>query len=1515
VANSRRYFYFLASVAVVVASTATAPPARAIFWNNDPAHGVTSASGLTDRVDWFQNVHTINNTSNNTFGTTTLLDSEWAITVRHVVQNGGNYGQITAPENVYVNVFGTRYYADQIFTPDGGSEMALVHLRGGVNGALDARGTINSSFDDAGRLVHVGGYGHRGYFGSTSSQGAGSFRRAYNFPYVAGNGQLRIIADGESQLSANGLLEGTVGSGDSGGPMWAFYGRGFDVENATLDDWRLVGLTATGSGGSNGEPWGGSSNYTRVANYANWINNTLNSLPAPGPATTDAWVQDSGSGLYDSGGDKFSVTGPNAEPAVRASFGPDGAGYTLDSIGDRLSMTAIVDTTLPLGNTQMRIGMFDDAGGTIPGDVSGGTPWNGYFVSSASEGRGQGLFEKGTNGGGIGQWWSMNSPNTALSVGGAVVPTGAFDDAVGIQLMPAGRYTVALDYTREAEGLRIDWSTVQIGAGGQPNGVYEHSGSVLDTSPAADSWNYNQLGFYLYSGAFTGSIIVDDVEVMFDPSILPGDYNGDGAVDAADYTVWRDTFGQMGSGLAADGDNSGTVDELDYDVWKNGFGVGGAGALEGFVRVPEPAAIWLLVGGIMTCLGKRFRCDFLATLRCERVQPLAVALVATCALLLATNASAAVLSSKRGFADTGAGHYNLQATGAGWYYTWGTGVGNPDNFDANHYPMFWSTPGQNTINDVKSRNPEYVLGFNEPERPDQANLSVSQAINSWTNISNSFTGTSTKLVSPAVADTGEGQAWLSSFMQQASANNLKVDAVGFHWYGVSNPNNPAGAASSFLSRVDSYHNQYNKPVFITEFAIHDWGGNYSDEAIIEANRQFINIVIPELESRSYVAGYSWYHWFNDAHLYDGSPAKPTPMAYNYVGAVGSGQAENIAGRDYGEHVAYLTGGDLTKNGSAASQLRYVNALAGASTISGNADWALESTNWVRIQPDATLRKSGANTITIPTGGSVTNNGLLEVSEGRLEIGSPVVGAGKVRISGGGTLAMFGASTLSTSPKVEVRSGGVLDLTGMPRGLNLFEGQTLDNAPGGTVAGLVNALGGTLVTGGGNFAGNLAARSGAIVRVGGDAAGVATRYLVDNFESYNTGDVRSVASPPWTAHQDTSLADVESYSGNKVLTYGWSSDFRGASRNLPDANIIENDESATFFFRINSKTDDPDHNFGLGDRASTGAADFGDYEAQLRMTQGSSAGAFALDARSGSSFSALANGLALNTWYNIWMVVDQSTDTFDLYMNTGAVDATAANKLNASPLSFRNGTASALNTILGLGAPAPIDNAVRIDDLFYFEGFDLTNPLAGFDPGVVWSAETMTIDGTFSLMEGATLQIDLGGAAAGEFDMLEVGGTADLAGELHVSLANGFTPSPGDLFPVLNAADVSGMPSLDGEAGFSLVNTAEGLSLYFGDLPAGDYDRNGTVDAADYALWRSTYGQATTSAGAGADGNGDAIVDAADYTIWRDNVGASIFSGDGAWQTSARVPEPTTLASLIIGAALVVSHARRRGRVH
>jgi hypothetical protein len=95
-------------------------------------------------------------------------------------------------------------------------------------------------------------------------------------------------------------------------------------------------------------------------------------------------------------------------------------------------------------------------------------------------------------------------------------------------------------------------------------------------------------------------------------------------------------------------------------------------------------------------------------------------------------------------------------------------------------------------------------------------------------------------------------------------------------------------------------------------------------------------------------------------------------------------------------------------------------------------------------------------------------------------------------------------------------------------------------------------------------------------------------------------------------------------------------------------------------------------------------------------------------------------------------------------------------------------------------------------------------------------------------------------------------------------------------------------------------------LLIDPLLAGDYDRNGVVDAADYLLWRNTLNQAV-ALGSGADGDANGIVQEADYNIWRRNFGRS--AGQAAQLPSVSVPEPATLG-LALGAAILMLHRRR-----
>jgi hypothetical protein len=84
------------------------------------------------------------------------------------------------------------------------------------------------------------------------------------------------------------------------------------------------------------------------------------------------------------------------------------------------------------------------------------------------------------------------------------------------------------------------------------------------------------------------------------------------------------------------------------------------------------------------------------------------------------------------------------------------------------------------------------------------------------------------------------------------------------------------------------------------------------------------------------------------------------------------------------------------------------------------------------------------------------------------------------------------------------------------------------------------------------------------------------------------------------------------------------------------------------------------------------------------------------------------------------------------------------------------------------------------------------------------------------------------------------------------------------------------------------------------LLAGDYNRNGEVDTADYVVWRKLLGSTVPSFGAG-DGTGDGLVNADDHGVWRANFGSTLPSGAGA-SVSGDVVQATQAASAAPAAA-------------
>jgi hypothetical protein len=78
---------------------------------------------------------------------------------------------------------------------------------------------------------------------------------------------------------------------------------------------------------------------------------------------------------------------------------------------------------------------------------------------------------------------------------------------------------------------------------------------------------------------------------------VPGDYNSNGVVDAADYVVWRDHLGtnfQLSNEVS--GTTPGSVTQDDYAAWRARFGnTSGSGSGLGGGSVPEPGMFGLLL--------------------------------------------------------------------------------------------------------------------------------------------------------------------------------------------------------------------------------------------------------------------------------------------------------------------------------------------------------------------------------------------------------------------------------------------------------------------------------------------------------------------------------------------------------------------------------------------------------------------------------------------------------------------------------------------------------------------------------------------------------------------------------------------------------------------------------------------------------------------------------------------------------------------------------------------------------
>lgn len=160
------------------------------------------------------------------------------------------------------------------------------------------------------------------------------------------------------------------------------------------------------------------------------------------------------------------------------------------------------------------------------------------------------------------------------------------------------------------------------------------------------------------------------------------------------------------------------------------------------------------------------------------------------------------------------------------------------------------------------------------------------------------------------------------------------------------------------------------------------------------------------------------------------------------------------------------------------------------------------------------------------------------------------------------------------------------------------------------------------------------------------------------------------------------------------------------------------------------------------------------------------------------------------------------------------------------------------------------------------------------PGL--SAGALAVVGTYNQAATGSLRIEVGGTAAGQFDVLAISGVATLAGELNVQRLSGYVPVVGDSFDIVTAGSISGtFGSLTGAPGFSVAYAPNRVILSVTGTPLpGDLDGDCDVDLVDLANLLTNYGLPSGATLQMGDADGDGDVDLIDLATLLSNYGTT-----------------------------------------
>ncbi|KAK7498452.1 hypothetical protein BaRGS_00010406 [Batillaria attramentaria] len=206
------------------------------------------------------------------------------------------------------------------------------------------------------------------------------------------------------------------------------------------------------------------------------------------------------------------------------------------------------------------------------------------------------------------------------------------------------------------------------------------------------------------------------------------------------------------------------------------------------------------------------------------------------------------------------GDFDVYRGRVAWWYDWGD---NPTYWTSNtqysgcgdllenRVAMVWGWSSRHNGHVIPS-DAHYILGYNEPNNPDQAHLTPAEAASHWPEIER-MAG-NRPLVGPSAILCGHVKCdetlweWMDHFFQLC--HGCRVDYLAAHLY--------KGNAQKEMAFLERMYQRYHKKIWVTEFALPN---NHTEEAQIN----YMKEILPRLEASPIVARYAW---FSSRHLKD-----------------------------------------------------------------------------------------------------------------------------------------------------------------------------------------------------------------------------------------------------------------------------------------------------------------------------------------------------------------------------------------------------------------------------------------------------------------------------------------------------------------------------------------------------------------------------------------------------------------------------------------------------------------------